>query len=76
MHVALSSRILALLAFVALASLGIHAAHDRAGFLESEMAAQSLEIEHLGCHLGHPQALCELDPYPAGDLFIVEPSFG
>jgi hypothetical protein len=40
------------------------------------MSAQSPEIEHLGCHLGHPQALCGLDTYPAGDLFIVEPSFG
>ena len=76
MHVTLSSRILTLLAFLTLASLGIRAAHDRAGPLESEIAAQSPETEHLGCHLGHPQSLCGLDTYPAGDLFIVAPSFG
>ena len=76
MHGTLSSRILTLLAFLTLASLGIRAAHDRAASLESEIAAQSPETENLGCHLGHPPSLCALDTYPAGDLFIVEPSFG
>jgi hypothetical protein len=36
MHVTLSSRILAVLAFLTLASLGIRAAHDRAGPLEAK----------------------------------------
>ena len=76
MHMTLSSRILALLAFLTLASLGIRAAHDGSALLESEYAAQSPETEHVGCHLGHPASLCGLDIYPAGDLFIVEPSFG
>jgi hypothetical protein len=71
MHVTLSSRILTLLAFLTLASLGIGVAPDRAGILESETAAQ-----HLGCHLGHSHSLCGLDTYPAGGLFIVEPLFG
>jgi hypothetical protein len=73
MHVTLSSRILALLAFLALAVLGMRAADDRAGSLASEMAAQSPANEDIGCHFGHPPSLCGL---PAGDLFIVEPSFG
>ena len=76
MHMTLSSRVLALLAFLTLASLGIRAANDGSGSLDSEYAAQSPETDHLGCHLGHPQSLCGLDAYPAGDLFIVEPSFG
>jgi hypothetical protein len=75
MHVTLSYRILALLAFLTLASLGIPTVNDGAGSPESELA-QSPGTEHLGCHLGHPQSLCGLDTYPAGDLFIVEPSFG
>jgi hypothetical protein len=76
MPVTSSFRILALLASLTTALLGIHAANDSAGILESELAAQSSEIEHLGCNLGHPPSLCGLDMYPAGDLFIVEPSFG
>ena len=76
MHVTLSSRILALLAFLTLASLGIRAANDGSGSLDSEYATQSPETEHFECHLGHPASLCGLDTYPAGDLFIVEPSFG
>jgi hypothetical protein len=75
MHMTLNSRILALLAFLILASLG-SPAHDGSAFLESEYSAQSPETEHFGCHLGHPASLCGLDTYPAGDLFIVEPSFG
>jgi hypothetical protein len=76
MHVTLSSRILALLAFLTLASLGIRAANDGSGSLESGYAASTPETEHFGCHPGHPASLCGLDAYPAGDLFIVEPSFG
>jgi hypothetical protein len=76
MHMTLSSRSLALLAFLTLASLGIRAAHDGSAFLESEYAAQSPETDDFGCHLGHPASLCGIDTYPAGDLFIVEPSFG
>ena len=74
MHATLSSRVLALFAFLTLVSLGIRAAHDRGNSLESEIAAESPEIQHPGCHMGH--ALCGLDMYPAGDLVIVEPSFG
>jgi hypothetical protein len=75
MHMTLSSRSLALLAFLTLASLLIRA-HDGSAFLESEYAAQSPETDDFGCHLGHPASLCGIDTYPAGDLFIVEPSFG
>jgi hypothetical protein len=70
-----SSRILALLAFLTLASLGIRAANDKSGSLESGYAASSPETGQFGCHLD-PASLCGLDTYPAGDLFIVEPSFG
>jgi hypothetical protein len=76
MHMTLSSRSLALLAFLTLASLGIRAAYNGSGSLESEYAAQSPETEHFGCHLGQLASLCGLDTYPAGDLLIVEPSFG
>jgi hypothetical protein len=76
MHVMLNSRILTVLAFLTLASLGIRAAHDRASSLEREFAAESPETQHLGCYLGRQQSLCGLDADPAGDLVIVEPSFG
>jgi hypothetical protein len=75
MHSTLISRVLALLAFIAVASLGIRAANDRGGLLEGQLAIQSPEIDHL-CNLGHPLSACGFDVYPAGDLFIVEPSFG
>jgi hypothetical protein len=70
MHVTL--RILALLAFLAVASLGIPPAH-RAGSLEHERASQIPETEHMGCL---SRSLCGLNTYRAGDLYFVEPSFG
>jgi hypothetical protein len=76
MHPIFRSRIFALLAFVAIAALGIRAIHESAGRLEGEYPAQSSEIEHLGCNFGHRLSPCGFDAYPAGDLFIVEPSFG
>ncbi len=71
MHVTLSSPILALFALLSLVALGVRTAPDRGSYLEG---AESPETEHLGCHLGHP--ICGPDTYPAGDLVIVEPSFG
>jgi hypothetical protein len=61
--VMLSSRIFTILALLTLASLGIRAAHDRAGSLESEFAAESTETQHLGCYVGRQQ--CGLDANPA-----------
>jgi hypothetical protein len=75
MHVTLNSEILAPLTFLALALLGVRALDDGTGSLGSELAAQAPESEHLQCHLV-PASLCGLDVYPAGELLIVEPSFG
>ena len=76
MNLILNSTILALVAFLAIASPGIGAANDSAGTPEPELAVQSPEIEPVGCRLGHSLSPCGSDAYPAGDLFIVEPSFG
>jgi hypothetical protein len=76
MNITLNPQILALLAVLVIASLGIGAAGDAARISEPELAVQGPEMEHVGCQFGHPLAPCSFDAYPAGDLFIVEPSFG
>jgi hypothetical protein len=75
-HSNLSSQILALLVFIPIVSLGIRGPNESAGPFENELTVQSPEIDHLVCNLGHPLSPCGFDAYPAGDLFIVEPSFG
>jgi hypothetical protein len=76
MNITLNPQILALLAVLVIASLGIGAAGEAARISEPGLAAQVPEMEHVGCRFGHPLAPCSFDAYPAGDLFIVEPSFG
>jgi hypothetical protein len=76
MHSTFRFPILAVLTFIAVVSLGIRAANNGVGTLEPELAVQSQEIERFGCDVGHPLFPCGFNAHPAGDLFIVEPSFG
>jgi hypothetical protein len=76
MNITRNSQILALLAVLAIASLGFRAVGDTARSAGPELTVQSPETEHVGCELGYPLSPCSFDAYPAGDLFIVEPSFG